>query len=117
MEVYMTNAARGEFGHKIGNESLNFAITLKAGKMLEGISESGNDRDLDALTEILAEMTKGTSKPKTADQISELPITLVEFRTIIKGATQAANDAMPDDREVGNAPQNRKAKRAAQSKK
>lgn len=106
----MTNAARGEFNHKIGNISLDFALTIRASTMLENMKTDKNDAD--QINSILAEMTQGTAKPKSADEMAALPITLVEFKRIIEGATKATNDAMPAERAVGNS-QNRAGRRAA----
>ena len=106
----MTNAARGEFNHKIGNTSLDFALTIRASTMLENMKTDKNDAE--QINAILAEMTQGSAKPMTADQMAVLPLTLVEFKRIIEGATKATNDAMPAERNVGNSP-NRKTRRAA----
>jgi hypothetical protein len=109
----MTNAARGEFAHKIAGKSYDFALTLKASAQLEQMTAEGRGRpDFDEMISILAAMTQGTDRPLTADQVADLPITLAEFRTIVQGATEAANAAMPEGRGVeGNAP-NRQQRRA-----
>lgn len=110
----MTNVARGEYPHKIDGKIYNFALTLKASAMLEKMSTDGRARPpFDEMTAILSAMTEGTMKPVTAEQVADMPITLAEFRTIIKGATDAANAAMPEGRSVaGNGQANRKARRA-----
>jgi hypothetical protein len=114
----MTNTARGEFNYKIGGESLDFALTIQASQMLESMKDDGGSRDLAQLTGILSAMTQGTAKPKSAEQIAKMPITLAEFRLIVKGATEAANEAMPEGRDVGgNASANRQMRRAAAAKK
>ena len=109
----MTNAARGEFAHKISGKSYDFALTLKASAMLEQMTAEGRGRPpFEEMTAILAAMTQGTDRPLSADQVADLPITLAEFRTIVAGATEAANAAMPEGRSVeGNAP-NRQQRRA-----
>lgn len=110
----MTNTARGEFAHKIGSLNLDFALTIRASTLLENMKTDKNDAD--QINQILAEMTQGTAKPMSADQMAALPITLVEFKRIIEGATKATNDAMPAERAVGNSP-NRQTRRAAAAKK
>lgn len=107
------NKARGEYEHKIGKETLAFALTLEASEALENMREG--ERSVETITSILSMMTAGSAKERTQAQIKKLPITIAEFGQIIKGAKDATNDAMPDGRDVGNEP-NRKTRRASASK-
>lgn len=110
----MTNAARGEFNYPIGTSgSLDFALSLKASQALENMSEDGT-KDVGTMVAILADMTVGTANEMDAEEMASQPLTLVDFKKIVAGATEAANDALPDDRDVGNAP-NRAQRRASKA--
>ncbi|MDZ7824502.1 MAG: hypothetical protein U5K75_11030 [Ahrensia sp.] len=110
----MTNVARGEFAYKIAGKSYDFALTLKATAAIEKMTaETKNRPPFEEMIAIISAMTQGTDRPISVEIAADLPITIAEFKTIIQGATEAANAAMPEDRSVAGNESNRRNRRAA----
>ena len=108
----MTNTARGEVQHtflKAGKKvPVDFSMTIQATQMLKQMDGEELEENLDMMFKVLAAMTLGTMTEKTAEQMAELPISIVEFQDIIQKVRDATAGATKGNRQQRRANQSGK---------